>query len=126
MTGRNKMEQQSVIEDEIRHYMFRVQWSPEDEEYVGTVVEIPGLSWLDDSPEAALAGIQKVTGEAVADMRKEGSKPPQPFADRHYSGRFVVRISPLAHRQLAEEAAEEGVSLNSLAAEKLEKPLERV
>jgi antitoxin HicB len=33
-----------------------------------------------------------------------------------YSGRFVVRIPPSLHRDLVRAAAEEGVSLNQLAA----------
>lgn len=43
----------------------------------------------------------------------------QVVADRRYSGKFVVRLTPEAHRQLALEAAEQRVSLNRLAASRL-------
>lgn len=49
-------------------YTYRVSWSEEDEEYVATCVEFPGLSWLAGSPEKALSGIRKVVADCVADM----------------------------------------------------------
>ncbi|MBU3955083.1 toxin-antitoxin system HicB family antitoxin, partial [bacterium] len=39
---------------------------------------------------------------------------PEPIAGKRFSGKFMVRIPPHNHRQLALEAAEEGVSLNRL------------
>lgn len=105
------------------HYAYKIEWSEEDEEYVGTVLEFPGLSWLDESPIEALNGIQQVTQECVEDMVKRGEEPPVPFSEKHYSGKFMVRVTPHAHRMLAEEAAEQGVSLNRIASQKLERPL---
>jgi antitoxin HicB len=40
--------------------------------------------------------------------------PEPPKADEEYSGRFLVRLTKTLHRRLAERAALEGVSLNSL------------
>ncbi|PLS29983.1 antitoxin HicB [Bifidobacterium margollesii] len=107
------------MKDVTNHYAYRIRWSAEDGEYVGTCAEFPGLSWLDDSPADALVGIQRVAREAVADMRVNGENPPEPYADRTYSGRFLVRIPPEEHRKLAVEAAEQGISLNRLAANRL-------
>ena len=36
------------------HYTYRVSWSPEDGEFVATVVEFRSLSWLAPDPAAAL------------------------------------------------------------------------
>ena len=41
-------------------YAFSVAWSPEDQEYVGTVAEFPSLSWLDVDEAKALAGIKSL------------------------------------------------------------------
>lgn len=101
------------------HYTYRVTWSPEDEEYVGLCAEFPSLSWLASTPQKALAGIQQVVSEAVADMEANGEEIPQALADRNYSGEFRVRIPPHVHRALAVEAAEQGISLNRLASAKL-------
>lgn len=103
----------------LNHYAYRIQWSNEDHEYKGTCLELPGLSWLDDSPTRALAGIQRVVCEAAADMETRGETVPEPLSERFYSGRFMVRIPPEQHRRLVVEAAEQGVSLNRLVAMKL-------
>jgi predicted RNase H-like HicB family nuclease len=49
-------------------YTYRIIWSEEDEEYVGLCVEFPSLSWLDESPEAALHGIRQLVVDVVADL----------------------------------------------------------
>ena len=100
-------------------YTYRVTWSEADEEYVGLCSEFPSLSWLATSPEAALKGIRNVVAEVISDMMHNGESVPQPIATKRYSGKFMVRIPPDVHRQLAIEAAEAGVSLNRLASSKL-------
>jgi predicted HicB family RNase H-like nuclease len=100
-------------------YTYRVTWSPEDEEYVGLGAEFPSLSWLAETPEEALRGIREVVAQVVADLEASGEPVPEPLAARSYSGRFVVRIPPEVHRELAIEAAEEGVSLNRLVSARL-------
>jgi len=100
-------------------YTYRVTWSEEDQEHVGLCAEFPSLSWLAASPEAALRGIRKVVAEAVEDMQANGEAIPEALASRHFSGKFMVRVPPEVHRQLAVEAAEAGVSLNRLASAKL-------
>jgi predicted HicB family RNase H-like nuclease len=101
------------------HYAYRVFWSAEDAEYVALCTELPGLSWLDETPEGALVGIRNLVVETVDDMYANGEKVPQPLADRDYSGNFNVRIPQSLHRRLAAEAAEEGVSLNRLVSDRL-------
>ena len=98
---------------------YRVTWSEEDNEYVGLCVEFPSLSWLEPSPEEALKGIRQVVAQAVADLEADDESVPEPIAIKKYSGRFMVRIPPELHRQLAFEAAESGISLNRLASDKL-------
>ena len=52
------------------HYTYRVTWSAEDKEYVGLCAEFPSLSWLAESPEAALGGIRGVVADVVKDLRQ--------------------------------------------------------
>jgi predicted HicB family RNase H-like nuclease len=101
------------------HYTYRVTWSEDDREYVGLCAELPSLSWFASSPEAALRGIRSVVADVVTDMKRTGEDLPEPLADRRFSGKFMVRVSPGVHRNLAVEAAEAGVSLNRLASAKL-------
>jgi predicted HicB family RNase H-like nuclease len=103
------------------HYTYRVTWTEEDGEYIGLCAEFPSLSWLASEPEAALQGIRQVVADVVADLQARGEQIPEPSAGKKYSGRFMVRIPPDLHRQLALEAAESGISLNRLASDKLSK-----
>jgi len=101
------------------HYTYRVFWSPEDELYVGTVAELPSLSWLAPDQTDAFTGIQRLALQTVSDLETDGDPVPPALADRQYSGKFMVRVPPETHRQLAIEAAEQNVSLNRLAASRL-------
>jgi predicted HicB family RNase H-like nuclease len=103
----------------VDHYTYRVTWSAEDGEHVGLCAELPSLSWLANTPEAALKGIRHLVAEVVDDMVATGEPSPAPLAEKHYSGEFRVRIPPQLHRTLAVQAAEQGVSLNRLASAKL-------
>jgi predicted HicB family RNase H-like nuclease len=100
-------------------YSYRVIWSENDNEYIGLCAEFPSLSWLADSPEKALSGIRNVIAEVVNDMKKNNEKIPEPVASRRYTGKFMVRVPPQTHKNLAIEAAEAGVSLNRIISEKL-------
>lgn len=101
------------------HYTYRVTWSADDAEHVGLCAEFASLSWLAPTPEEALSGIRAVVADVVKDLQASGELVPDAIAERRYSGELRVRIPPLVHRQLALQAAAEGVSLNRLASAKL-------
>lgn len=101
------------------HYTYRVRWSAEDAAYIGTVAEMPSLSWAADTQADAFTSIRSLVADVLDDMRADGETPPEAIADRSYSGKFMVRVTPEAHRQIAIDAAEQHVSLNRLAASRL-------
>jgi len=105
--------------DKSNKYTYRVTWSNDDSEYVGLCTEFPSLSWLAATPEAALKGVCKLVDEVVGDMVRNGEAVPEPLATKHFSGKFMVRIPPELHRELAIQAADAGVSLNRIASAKL-------
>lgn len=100
-------------------YTYRVTWSEEDGEFVGLCAEFPSLSWLAVTQADALAGVLEVVQEVLADMVESGEDLPQPYSSRKFSGKFMLRIPPDAHRNLAVQAAEAGVSLNRYVSSKL-------
>ena len=102
-------------------YTYRVTWSEDDNEYVGLCSEFHSLSWLADTPEKALKGIRKLVADVLQDMVENGETIPEPFACKHYSGKFMVRVTPDVHQKLAVQAAESGVSLNRIVSAKLSK-----
>lgn len=101
------------------HYTYRVRWSAEDAAFVGTVAELPSLSWVAEKQDEAFVGIRSLVEDILEDMLASGETPPVAIGDRTYSGKFLVRVPPELHRKLALEAAEQNVSLNRLASARL-------
>lgn len=50
------------------NYAYRVEWSPEDNEFVGLVAEFPSLSWLAPTHDEAMQGIVGVVEQVLVDM----------------------------------------------------------
>jgi len=101
------------------HYTYRVIWSEEDDAHIGLCAEFPSISWIAATPEGALRGIRKQVANIIKDMEANKESVPKPFSSRRFSGKFIVRVPPNVHRELAIEAAEAGVSINRLASAKL-------
>lgn len=106
---------------DIRHYTYRVIWSEEDQAFAGLCAEFPSMSHLDSDQISALAGIVDLVERVVAEMGESGESPPDPIADRRYSGKFQVRTTPELHRRLALRAGESNVSLNRVVNDQLAK-----
>lgn len=52
-------------------YTYMVVWSEPDQGFVATVSEFPSLSWIADTYEEALMGIQQLVFEVLLDMASE-------------------------------------------------------
>lgn len=66
----------------VRHYTYRITWSPEDNEYMATVAEFPSLSWFDPDQTEALHKLVNLVAYVVADMKDAGE--PIPTQDGHF------------------------------------------
>ena len=108
-----------TVPPEIDHYAYRVIWSREDNEFVATCVEFPSLSWLAATQTDALAGLERVVAEVVADLARNDEPIPVPIADHRFSGKFNLRVGEELHRELALGAAEAGLSLNQYVIRRL-------
>ena len=102
-----------------KHYTYRVVWSQDDEEYVGLCAEMPSLSFLADNHADALNGVINLVATIIDDMQNNNELIPEPIASKHYSGKFMVRISPERHRNIAIHAAELGISINRYVSDKV-------
>jgi predicted HicB family RNase H-like nuclease len=103
----------------VTHYTYRVTWSPEDQEFVATCLELPCLSWLAPTQDEALHGLRDLVNTVVEDMHRNDEPIPDPLSSRSYSGKFNLRVGERLHRQLAIKAAEEHLSLNQYVIRKL-------
>ena len=48
------------LEEEDSYYTYKVSWSVDDQEYVGTCEQLPYLSWVSTDQVEAFRGIKKV------------------------------------------------------------------
>lgn len=95
-------------------YLKVVEWSEEDGCYVGTC---PGLlhgGIHGDDERKVYDELCDAVEEAIDLLDADGRPLPPATADRHYSGRFVMRVDPELHKLLAIKAAKDGESLNAL------------
>ncbi len=66
-TIRNHLRHRRAAGDSATGYAYWVEWSREDNEFVGLVTEFPSLSWLAPTEDEALRGIVGVVEQVVAD-----------------------------------------------------------
>lgn len=93
-------------------YSISLVWSDEDDCYIATIPEFPGLSAFGDTPEEA-AEEAKIAAEGFIEVYKEdGCKLPEPEKFSSYSGQIRVRMPKSLHAKLSQEAKKEEVSLN--------------
>lgn len=93
-------------------YLKVVEWSEEDQCYVGTA---PGLMLggvHGDSEEKVYSELCKVVEEWIEVHKEDGIELPPETANKDYSGKFVLRVSSETHKALTMRALQEGESLN--------------
>ena len=103
-----------VLEAFISKYEYRIFYSEEDSGYIATVAELPGLSGFGETAEEALEEVKIAVAAALDYMFEKNKEFPQPRVNKGYSGKFIVRMSPILHHRLVQEAETNNVSLNSL------------
>lgn len=77
------------------------------------VRELPGCMTEADSFEALDGMIQEAMTAWLEDALADGDPIPEPRPAEEYSGKFVIRLPRSLHRDLAQTAVQEGVSLNA-------------
>jgi antitoxin HicB len=97
-------------------YTIKVTYDADAENpgWVAQVAELPGCLTQADTFEELGAMVQDAMRNWFEAALALGNPIPEPVADEEYSGKFVVRLPRSLHRQLAETAEREGVSLNQL------------
>jgi predicted RNase H-like HicB family nuclease len=96
-------------------YPAEVFWSDEDEGFIAIAPDLPGCSAFGESEAEALAELKHAIAawkEAATNAGNPVPPPSRPASAASYSGKFVVRMPKTMHRQLAQSAEKEGVSLN--------------
>lgn len=100
---------------EYKGYIGRVEFDDEAEIFHGEVINTRDvITFQGRSVDELKTAFHDSVDDYLEWCEERGETPEKP-----YSGRFVVRISPDLHRDLAIEASRRRVSLNAVVAEKL-------
>ncbi|MEI8243164.1 MAG: toxin-antitoxin system HicB family antitoxin [bacterium] len=97
-------------------YLKIVEWSDEDQCYVGfcPLLMLGGIHG--DNETEVYAELCQAVEEWIAIHARDGLPLPPATAGKDYSGKFVVRVGRELHRELAIHALRERVSLNTYCA----------
>lgn len=92
-----------------------IVYPAEEGGYVGEIEELPGCMTQAETLEELAERIENARRAWIELACENGMEIPLPRLEQEYSGRFVIRLPKYLHRQLAERAEREGVSLNQFA-----------
>jgi predicted RNase H-like HicB family nuclease len=96
-----------------KNYRVALQYDP-DGYWIAENPELPGCKADGETAQEALSSLEVSRELWIESRMATGLEIPEPQEAPQYSGRFVLRIPKSLHRELANEAEAEGVSLNSL------------
>ena len=99
-------------------YFKIVEWSSEDNCYVGSVPGWIGKCCHGDDELKDFKELCKIVDEWI-DIYKHDERPLPPPTRKDFSGKFVLRTGPELHKALALKAMSEGESLNSFLVKRL-------
>jgi len=94
-------------------YGINIIWSDEDDEFVATCPDFPGLSAFGETVEEAFEEGKIALGLFQESYKEAGESLPNPTVKHQYSGQLRLRLAKSLHEALAESARREGLSLNS-------------
>jgi predicted HicB family RNase H-like nuclease len=96
-----------------------VEWSDDDKCYVGSAPPLVGQGCHGRTESDVIKQLQLIVEEWVELLLIDGKPMPRGTANRRFSGKFVVRLSPEIHGQVALKAMARGESLNEFVSETL-------
>lgn len=94
-------------------YSINIIWSDEDEGYIATIPEFPGLSAFGDTPEEAIEEANIALAGFIETFKEDGCKIPEPQTLTTFSGQTRLRLPKSLHAKLSRQAKREDVSLNT-------------
>lgn len=99
-------------------YLKIVEWSDEDNCYVGSIPGWLGKCCHGDNEVDVFAELSTILDEWIKLYQEEGMKLPKP-TNKKYSGKFILRTGSDLHKILTLRALNSGESLNNYVVKKL-------
>lgn len=110
------------IKEQAARYAKFVEWSDEDQCFVGRCPEIMAGGVHGSNEARVYAELCDTVEEMITLIHGDGHELPEPLGKASdFSGKFVLRVEPALHRRLAAKALAAGESLNSFCVKKLVK-----
>lgn len=103
------------------HYTKIVEWSEEDECFIGSAPPLIGPCCHGKNEAKVYAELCQIVEEWIEIFEADGRPLPEAFEKKEFSGKFVLRVEPVMHRRLALKALAAGESLNSYCVKALAK-----
>jgi predicted HicB family RNase H-like nuclease len=107
------------VREAAHRYLKIVEWDDDDQCYVGSAPPLIGQSCHGKTESEVIKQLQAIVEEWVELLLVDGKPLPKGTADKRFSGKFVVRLSPETHRKVALKAMARGESLNEFVSETL-------
>jgi predicted HicB family RNase H-like nuclease len=105
------------------HYLKIVEWSEEDQCYVGSIPGWIGKCCHGDNEEDVYRQLCQILDEWIEIYSDDNIPLPSGIADKKYSGKFQLRIDSDVHKALAIRAMQSNESLNSFCGKILRKTI---
>jgi predicted HicB family RNase H-like nuclease len=105
------------------HYLKVVEWSEEDQCYVGSIPGWIGKCCHGDNEEDVYRQLCQVLDEWIEIYENDNIPLPTSISGKKYSGKFQLRVDSELHKALAIKAMQSNESLNSFCGKILRKTI---
>ena len=95
-------------------YSYIVEWSDNDNCYLGSIVELERNMTCGDTPEDCMANLKDALKSYIETSLANNMEIPEPIKMKDYKGKIMYRTTGLKHYKLAKMSKIEGVSINSI------------
>jgi predicted HicB family RNase H-like nuclease len=109
------------IKVEAARYQKYVEWSDEDQCFIGRCPALFGGGVHGSDEAKVYAELCQAAEEWIELLHKDKAPLPEHLGGKEFSGKFVLRLEPALHRRLAAKAVAAGESLNSYCVKTLVK-----
>ena len=112
---------QSKLRELIAQYPHVIEWSKEDDAFVGSAPPLIGQACHGDTAVEVAKQLEAIVADLCEDILDGKIHEPKALAGKTFSGTFQLRIAPELHRKLALKSAARKESLNQFIEAVLEK-----
>jgi predicted HicB family RNase H-like nuclease len=94
-----------------------IEWRSAEDAFIGSAPPLIGQCCHGDTEAEVAKQLAAIVDDLVEDMLDGKMPEPKQPADKTYSGKFLVRITPELHKKAALKAMSRGESLNQFVAD---------